>query len=115
MAKRKYKLYASQIQDVPQGVEFSYIPPSLKYLLVYTQKVPIGAKPFKVVPEDIKMSDDERHWLFNCKVAVNTKDMVKNADDYKTALNNYFDRVEAELKIEAEKIAIAKKEGEGQT
>ena len=41
--------------------------------------------------------------------------MIKNAGDDKTALNKYFDKVEAELKIEAEKIATAKKEGEGQT
>ena len=115
MARRKYKLYASQIQDVPQGVEFSYIPPSLKYLLVYTPKAPTGTKPFTLVPEGIKMSEDERRWLFNCKVAVNTKAMIKNAGDYKIALNKYFDKVEAELKIEAEKFATAKKEGEGQT
>lgn len=95
---KKYKLYASHIQGVPEGVKYSFVPSSLLYLLVYTDTPPIGRLPFTEIDETkIGLSTEERGWLSQCKAVINAAAMRESEQVNAETLNIFLDKVEENL------------------
>lgn len=102
---KKYKLYASYIQEVPEGIKYSFVPSNLAYILVYTDTPPVGKLPFVEIDEaTVTLSREERGWLSQCKAVINAAAMRENEQANAETLNIFLDKVEEELKEQKDKM-----------
>ena len=98
----KYSLYAGALQKTDSNL-YSYFGGNSTYMLVYTDN-PLTGDFIKIpVEKESNLTEDEKLWLNRCKVAINTRHVKKNIDDYSYFLNEFLDKFEKELKSEKEK------------
>lgn len=98
--EKQYKLYASKTTQVPSGVEFSIVPccSAGRYMLVYTDKELDGS--FKEIDENIKLEQEERSWVTQCKLTINSRAVKEQEETYAELLNGFCDKLAEELKNE---------------
>lgn len=103
MSESNYNLYASRNLKLPDGVDFSLIPicSNGKYILLYTDKE-LGEGYVKI-DESVKLEDEEKAWLAQAKIAVNTSFMQEHEEEYTEALNGFLDALSKELSAESKK------------
>lgn len=106
--EKQYKLYAGRTLKVPSEVEFSLVPicANGRYMLVYTDKKLDDT--FKKIDENIKLEQEERAWLTECKLQINVRAMKENEEAYAEMLNGFCDKLTEELKVEQEKARARK-------
>lgn len=108
MTEQKYRLYAIKTVDLPKdglkAFEFSLCA-NERYALVYCDRT-LG-EPFRELPEDIPLEDDEKKWKEECertilgeKIKKNVECMQEHESEYSQLLNSFFDKLEEELKKE---------------
>lgn len=102
--QKKYKLYASVIQPVPQNIKFSFIAPFSRHLLVYSNFLPKGDNPFVEIPAKVKLSKEEQLWLDSCKAELAYAEQKKDEEKYLNQFNDFLTRCNYELQIEKNKL-----------
>ena len=107
MTEQKYRLYAGKTTTVPENVEFSLLPTHNHYLLVFADK-PLG-KPFVEIPEGTELTDEEKKWLLECKVEVNSRYMQDHKDEITEGFDLLLNELEKSLAEEQEKLKGEKK------
>ncbi len=109
MTEQTYKLYAVKLSainiDQLKDFEFSLLANN-RYALVYTDKA-LSAN-FVVIPEDTKITADERDWLTKTKVTVNARYIEEHKEEILPDLDNLLTRLQEELAIEQKKIGETK-------
>ena len=99
-----YKLYAGEIQDVPKGVKYSFVPSHLQYLLLYSNVYPEPQENFVEIDEtQVELTAEETTWLMQCKMAINAAHIQSHKEEYIDAFDAWLDVFEAELKKERTK------------
>ena len=109
-----YKLYAGEIQDVPKGVKYSFVPSHLQYLLLYSNVYPKPQENFVEIDEtqveltaeeetQVELTAEETTWLMQCKMAINAAHIQSHKEEYIDAFDAWLDVFEAELKKERTK------------
>lgn len=99
-----YKLYAGEIQDVPKGVKYSFVPSHLQYLLLYSNVYPEPQENFVEIDEtQVELTAEETTWLMQCKLAINAAHIQSHKEEYIDAFDAWLDAFEAELKKERSK------------
>lgn len=116
MGVKKYKLYAGIVREkIPKGAKYSFIPSSLKYLLVYMDETPTGR--FNEISEEQipkgESGDEIRRWLRNCKAEVNAKTIKEYAQAINEQADEFLKLFESELKKKQEKQASGEHEESG--
>lgn len=109
MSKPKpYKLYASYNNQIADGVEYSLQPFGAKYTLCFTDKKLTA--PYREIPPETPLTEQERTWLTGCKIAVNAKYMRQNESEFSDTMNLLLNAVEKELAEEKKKMEGQKKD-----
>lgn len=100
----KYRLYIGPLQEIPQGVEYSYYDSNRRRMFVLSEDQPRGS--FVPVPNELlpKMDPGERRWFNESCFAINQKWLGEHQTEAAEAANALLDRFEEELRAEAEKI-----------
>lgn len=91
----EYKLYATKMGEIPEGVEFSLRPCNTNYLLVFTDKK-LG-KPFVEIPPETELTEQERQFVARCKFEVNKRAIKQNEESYLDFMNRICDSLEIAL------------------
>lgn len=95
---KQYRLYASYTKKIPDGVEYSLQPFGTKYILCFTDME--LREPYREIPLETPLNEQESSWLLECKIAVNAKYMKEHEEENVAFLNEFFNLVEKELKKE---------------
>lgn len=99
-----YKLYAGEIQEVPQNAKYSLIPSHHQYLLIYSDIPPEPQDNYVCVDNLVsEFTAEEMMWLAKCKMQVNTEEVKRNRETMEQLLDSFLDVFEQELAAEAEK------------
>lgn len=102
--KRKYSLYIGKYTELPKEVKFDYFSAESGYLLAYHDS-PIEGMRLVPAEKEVRLSTEERAWLLKCKLKVNAEAVKENYDETITALSDFLEAFEKELKTETEKKA----------
>ena len=99
-----YKLYAGEIQEVPQNAKYSLIPSHHQYLLIYSDTPPEPQEDFVCIDNfATEFTAEEMMWLAKCKMQVNAEEVKRNREAMEQLLDSFLDVFEQELATEAEK------------
>ena len=99
-----YKLYAGEIQEVPQNAKYSLIPSHHQYLLIYSDIPPEPKEDFVCIDNLVtEFTAEEMMWLAKCKMQVNAEEVKRNREAMEQLLDSFLDVFEQELATEAEK------------
>lgn len=99
-----YKLYAGEIQEVPQNAKYSLIPSHHQYLLIYSDIPPEPQENFVCIDNLVtEFTAEEMMWLAKCKMQVNAEEVKRNREAMEQLLDSFLDVFEQELATEAEK------------
>lgn len=99
--KVAYTLYIGKVgSNIPSGVKFSFIPSSLKYVLLYTDKKVPADKFAKVDEEKTKMPQEVREWLFLTKAKINYEYLKTKREEISKIEKEFFTAFEKELEKE---------------
>lgn len=103
---KKYVLYVSEIQPIPDGVVYSLVPSHREYMLIYTDNGLQEKDGFVPLDEKEVTNRQEREWLTQSKFEINVKYLREREAEYSSAMNDFLNLFEKEL----EKLTNAKKE-----
>ena len=105
METTKYKLYAIYTKhlakDALKGFEYSLVANN-RYAWVFTDRE--LTEPYKQIQDGVTLEKNERAWLTECKLKVNTNAVKENESEYSEVLNEFAIALEKELKAEQEKL-----------
>lgn len=99
---KPYKLYASYNNQIPDGVEYSLQPFGAKYILCFTDKKLTA--PYREIPPETPLTEQEQKWLTSCKLTVNTKYMKEHEREISEGLELLLSALEKELLEEQNKM-----------
>lgn len=99
--ENEYKLYVGKLQELPEGVKYSYYNSSHEYILIYTD-LKLDATKFYTVDDSLlcKLNSQERSWLQQAVVTVNAAYIRQNRNKVIDLLERLLDKYEEELKKE---------------
>lgn len=99
----KYRLWVGPLQDVPEGIEFSFYDSRRGFLFVLSDRVPEGR--FAPMTEKLmdEMSDSERSWYNRSCLVLNARWVAAHEEESRETVESFLAQFEAELKREAEK------------
>lgn len=110
----EYSLYVGEIQNIPDGVRFSYYNPDHKYLLILSQEKPDGDF-MLVTGEPLNaLSTAEREWLIRCEKAIAVEYMKEHKESYISMMEQFIDRFEKELETEVSNGERSGRSGSGE-
>lgn len=100
----EYRLYVGPLQEVPDGVEFSYYDSRRGYLFLLTDKEPSGR--FALMTDELmsEMTDYERAWYNRSCFIINGRWVAAHEEESREQVESFLADFEAELKKEAAKI-----------
>lgn len=97
----EYKLYVGNVQQIPQGIEYSYYNNQHQYLLLFTDQE-VNKDVFYEVHDELldKLNKHEKEWLSRVKITVNAKYVSEHKDEIIDLLEEFVTRYEKELEKE---------------
>ena len=100
----KYRIYIGALQDVPNGIEFSYWNGKSAYMLVASEKKP--GEGFKRLKESLyyELCADEQEWIFETQAVINARYIESHQADYLLFADDFIESFEKELRKEAERM-----------
>lgn len=100
----EYRLYVGPLQEVPDGVEFSYYDSRRGYLFLLTDKEPSGR--FAIMTDELmsEMTDYERAWYNRSCFIINGRWVAAHEEESREQVESFLADFEAELKKEADKL-----------
>lgn len=98
-----YKLYVGKPQKLPATVKYAHYCMATNEMLVYAEEQPTEA--FAEVSEEqqTRLNSEQRKWLTQCKIAINTAAMAEKTNEYTALLNGFLEEFEKELENELSK------------
>lgn len=101
--RRAFHLYAGRLQNIPDGIDYSFIPSHHKYLLIYTDADMTGKRFVMQDEEQVGLLNrEEREWLRRCKDDINSKYLRENEEDISEALIQRLASIEDDLRMQKE-------------
>ena len=101
--EKKFQLWVGPLQEIPEGVEFSYYDSRRGYLFLLTDSKPKGR--FKVVTPELfgELNASERAWYNDACMKLNHRWVQAHEPEAKEKVDAFLDSLEEELKREAER------------
>lgn len=100
----KYRLYVGPLQDIPEGVEFSYYDSRRGFLFVLTDHKPDGK--FAPMTEELmdELTDSEWGWYNKSCFILNARWIAAHEEESKEKVESFLADFETELKREVERM-----------